>query len=446
MFALTRRSRYAVNVWPAFVDALASVLLVFIFMVLIFVLAQFFLNERLTGRERALNELTLQVNRLAETLSLEREKSARLGETIEELSARLKATLAERDSLTSRLAVTTQRAEAAEAGASQLEAKLEDASTIIAADKETIELQLREIASLQADIAALRELRDELETQVGELAATLKQRDEEMITARDRSKALEARLAEAQERTRLAQAEIEKRDIRLRDLTERIARVDQALADEKELSRSARDHVAVLSQQIAALREQIARLSAALALEEAKVKEQGVKLAELGQRLNVALARKVQELNRYRSEFFGRLREALGDHPDIRIVGDRFVFPAELLFPTASATLIPEGRRQIERLAETLKTVTRKIPSDIDWILRVDGHTDRRPIQTARFPSNWELSTARALSVTNYLISQGIPPMRLAATGFGEFRPLDDRISEKAYKRNRRIEIKLTQP
>ncbi len=446
MFALTRRSRYAVNVWPAFVDALASVLLVFIFMVLIFVLAQFFLNERLTGRERALDELTLQVNRLAETLSLEREKSARLGETIEELSARLKATLAERDSLTSRLAVTTQRAEAAEAEVSQLEAKLEDASTIIAADKEKIELQLREIASLQADIAALRELRDGLETQVAELAATLKQRDEEMVTARDRSKALEARLAEAQERTRLAQAEIEKRDIRLRDLTERIARVDQALADEKELSRSARDHVVLLSQQIAALREQIARLSAALALEEAKVKEQGVKLAELGQRLNVALARKVQELNRYRSEFFGRLREALGDHPDIRIVGDRFVFPAELLFPTASATLIPEGRRQIERLAETLKTVTRKIPSDIDWILRVDGHTDLRPINTERFPSNWELSTARALSVTNYLISQGIPPVRLAATGFGQFRPLDDRISEEAYKRNRRIEIKLTQP
>jgi chemotaxis protein MotB len=446
MFALTRRSRYAVNVWPAFVDALASVLLVFIFMVLIFVLAQFFLNERLTGRERALDELTLQVNRLAETLSLEREKSARLGETIEELSARLKATLAERDSLTSRLAVTTQRAEAAEAEVSQLEAKLEDASTIIAADKEKIELQLREIASLQADIAALRELRDGLETQVAELAATLKQRDEEMVTARDRSKALEARLAEVQERTRLAQAEIEKRDIRLRDLTERIARVDQALAHEKELSRSARDRVALLSQQIAALREQIARLSAALALEEAKVKEQGVKLAELGQRLNVALARKVQELNRYRSEFFGRLREALGDHPDIRIVGDRFVFPAELLFPTASATLIPEGRRQIERLAETLKTVTRKIPSDIDWILRVDGHTDLRPINTERFPSNWELSTARALSVTNYLISQGIPPVRLAATGFGQFRPLDDRISEEAYKRNRRIEIKLTQP
>ncbi len=408
MFALTRRSRYAVNVWPAFVDALASVLLVFIFVVLIFVLAQFFLNERLIGRERALDELSLQVNELANTLSLEREKSAELGERITELSSRLRATLAERDSLTSQLAVTTQRAEVAEGKTSQLEAKLKDASTIIAADKEKIELQLQEIASLQENIATLRQRRTELETRVAGLAETVKQRDEEIVVARDRGKTLEADLTEVKEESRA--------------------------------------RVALLNQQIAALREQLARLSAALALEESKVEEQKVKIAELGQRLNVALARKVQELNRYRSEFFGRLREALGDHPDIRIVGDRFVFPSELLFPTASATLMPAGRHQLTRLAETLKTVTSKIPSDIDWILRVDGHTDRRPIQTARFPSNWELSTARALSVVNYLVAQGISPVRLAATGFGEFRPLDDRISEDAYKRNRRIEIKLTQP
>lgn len=408
MFALTRRSRYTVNVWPAFVDALASVLLVFIFVILIFVLAQFFLNERLMGRERALDELSLQVNELANTLSLAREKSAELGERITELSSRLKATLAERDSLTSRLTVTTQRAEVAEAKASQLEAKLEDASTIIAADKGKIELQLREIAGLQENIANLRQRRTELESRVAQLAETVNQRDEEIVVARDRGKTLEADLTEVKEESRA--------------------------------------RVALLNQQIAALREQLTRLSAALALEESKGEEQKIKIAELGQRLNVALARKVQELSRYRSEFFGRLREALGDHPDIRIVGDRFVFPSELLFPTASATLMPAGGHQLTRLAETLKTVTSKIPSDIDWILRVDGHTDRRPIQTARFPSNWELSTARALSVVNYLIARGISPVRLAATGFGEFRPLDDRISEDAYKRNRRIEIKLTQP
>ncbi len=429
MFALSRRSRHGINVWPGFVDALASILLVFIFVVLIFVLAQFFLKETLVGRERALDQLSRQINELADTLSLEREKSTALGTTIEDLSTRLTATLAERDVLNRRLALTAQRAQAAETEAAQLQVRLEDAEATIGVDKERIELQLRELAGLQQDIAALRQVRDDLEGQVGELTAGIKQRDADVLVARDRSKALETRLAEAQERTRLAQVEIGKRDIRLREFT-----------------KQSRSRLQVLNQQIAALREQLSQLSAALALAETGAKAQKVEIAELGKRLNVALAQRVQQLNRYRSEFFGRLREVLGDHPDIRIVGDRFVFQSELLFPTASATLVPAGRKQLAQLAQTLKSVTRTIPADIDWVLRVDGHTDRRPIHTTRFPSNWELSTARALSVVNYLIAQGIAPKRLVAAGFGEFRPLDDRHTDEAYARNRRIEIKLTGP
>ncbi len=429
MFALSRRSRHGINVWPGFVDALASILLVFIFVVLIFVLAQFFLKETLVGRERALDQLSRQINELADTLSLEREKSTALGTTIEDLSTRLTATLAERDVLNRRLALTAQRAQAAETEAAQLQVRLEDAEATIGVDKERIELQLRELAGLQQDIAALRQVRDDLEGQVGELTAGIKQRDADLLVARDRSKVLETRLAEAQERTRLAQVEIGKRDIRLREFT-----------------KQSRSRLQVLNQQIAALREQLSQLSAALALAETGAKAQKVEIAELGKRLNVALARRVQKLNRYRSEFFGRLREVLGDHPDIRIVGDRFVFQSELLFPTASATLVPAGRKQLAQLAQTLRSVTRTIPADIDWVLRVDGHTDRRPIHTTRFPSNWELSTARALSVVNYLIAQGIAPKRLVAAGFGEFRPLDDRHTDQAYARNRRIEIKLTGP
>ena len=429
MFALSRRSRHGINVWPGFVDALASILLVFIFVVLIFVLAQFFLKETLVGRERALDQLSRQINELADTLSLEREKSTALGTTIEDLSTRLTATLAERDVLNRRLALTAQRAQAAETEAAQLQVRLEDAEATIGVDKERIELQLRELAGLQQDIAALRQVRDDLEGQVGELTAGIKQRDADVLAARDRSKALETRLAEAQERTRLAQVEIGKRDIRLREFT-----------------KQSRSRLQVLNQQIAALREQLSQLSAALALAETGAKAQKVEIAELGKRLNVALARRVQKLNRYRSEFFGRLREVLGDHPDIRIVGDRFVFQSELLFPTASATLVPAGRKQLAQLAQTLRSVTRTIPADIDWVLRVDGHTDRRPIHTTRFPSNWELSTARALSVVNYLIAQGIAPKRLVAAGFGAFRPLDDRHTDQAYARNRRIEIKLTGP
>lgn len=446
MFALARRGRHGINVWPAFVDALASVLLVFIFIVLMFVVAQFFLGEILIGRNRALDQLSVQINALADTLALEREKSARLGDTVAELTSRLNATLMERDQLVQRLALTTERAESAESKSAQLQASLEEASRVIAADKERIELQLREIASLQQDIAALRQLRSELETQVGSLSGTLKTRETELLATRDRSKALEARLAEAEEQTRLAQKEIDKRDIRLEELSARVAALDHSLSEERQLGEKAQARVQLLTQQIAALREQITRLSAALDLAETQVESQQVEIAELGRRLNLALARKVEELNRYRSEFFGRLREVLGDHPSIRIVGDRFVFQSELLFPSASATLVPEGKKQLAQLAATLKTVTQEIPPDIDWILRVDGHTDRRPIRTQRFPSNWELSTARALSVVEYLVSQGIPPQRLAATGFGEFHPLDSAPSPAAYARNRRIEIKLTQP
>jgi chemotaxis protein MotB len=150
-------------------------------------------------------------------------------------------------------------------------------------------------------------------------------------------------------------------------------------------------------------------------------------------------------LQRYRSEFFGRLREALGNHPGIRIVGDRFVFQSEVLFPSGSAELEDDGRLQLVQVADTLREISDRIPDDIDWVLRVDGHTDKRPIDTILYPSNWELSTARATSVVRLLIERGIPPHRLAAAGFGEFHPLDDRNTEEAYRRNRRIELKLTQ-
>jgi chemotaxis protein MotB len=219
----------------------------------------------------------------------------------------------------------------------------------------------------------------------------------------------------------------------------------QALAEQRELSEEAQLQVTLLNRQLAALRTQLAQLSEALELSEQKNVEQEVQIADLGKRLNVALASKVQELARYRSEFFGRLREILGNRQDIRIVGDRFVFQSELLFASGSATVADEGRPQLARLASTLKGIAADIPGDLEWVLRVDGHTDRAPINTYAFPSNWELSTARAVSVVKFLIEQGIPAERLAATGFGEFQPLDTGGDEIAYRRNRRIEFKLTE-
>jgi chemotaxis protein MotB len=444
MFALTQRRRQSVNIWPGFVDGLASVLMVLIFTLLIFVLAQFFLSNQLAGRDRALTQLSRGINELADALSLEKEKTANLTNTVKQLDARLTATISERDSLLQRLTLLTQRAESAESQSARLQQSLEELQTTVAADKEQIKLKLTEIASLQEDINALSQVRQKLEQDVADLSAGISQRDEELGSVRDRNKALEARLADEQERTVLAQKIIDKRNVRIQELTAKIASVDLALTHEHELSDKAQAQLVLLNQQIAELRNQITSLSAALELSKTTVADQKVEIAKLGERLNVALANKVEELSRYRSEFFGRLREVLSNRPDIRIEGDRFVFPSELLFDSGSAEIGVEGQHQLAQLAATLKSVAATIPSDIDWILRIDGHTDRRPINTAKFPSNWELSTARALSIVNYLIAQGIAPQRLVAAGFGEFHPLDKRNTPEAYARNRRIEIKLT--
>ncbi|MEE8246687.1 MAG: peptidoglycan -binding protein, partial [Alphaproteobacteria bacterium] len=327
----------------------------------------------------------------------------------------------------------------------ELEAALEEAERKVTADRETIELRLKEIASLRRDIASLREVRDDLEGEVGTLSAALQERERETGALRDRTKELEARLASEQERTLLAQKDITERDIRLSELLDIYAGLESDLEAEREVSAGARSQIALLNQQVAALREQLKRIEAALDVSEAKSTEQNVVIADLGRRLNLALASKVEELARYRSEFFGRLREVLGNRRDIRIVGDRFVFQSEVLFESGSAELGIEGAQQLAALAMALIEIARQIPAELHWILRVDGHTDRVPIATARFPTNWELSTARALSVTHFLVAQGIPPDRLAATGFGEFQPLDSRNDEIAFRRNRRIELKLTQ-
>jgi chemotaxis protein MotB len=203
--------------------------------------------------------------------------------------------------------------------------------------------------------------------------------------------------------------------------------------------------VELLNQQIAALRRQLGALEAALESSEKRDRESQSRIADLGQRLNVALAQRVQELQRYRSDFFGRLRTVLGNRPDVRIVGDRFVFQSEVFFDAGQAVLKPEGQAEIDKIAAALLELEKQIPADIGWVMRVDGHTDIRPIANAQFPSNWELSAARAIAVVQYMISRGVSPQRLVAAGFGEFQPLDTDKTDEAFRRNRRIELKLTE-
>jgi chemotaxis protein MotB len=414
--------RSSIDIWPGFVDALAQLLMVIIFILLVFTAGQFYLSEALSGRDQALLQLQQQVNELGNLLALERRATEDLRVGAADLSAQLASSLAERDRLTEHL---------------------RDADSIVSADKEKIELQLREIESLRRDLDALKSVRADLE---GKVAALAQQQAQQDLTAlRDRTKELEARLAAERERTSLAQKEIDARDIRLREAASRADRAEQGLAAEKQTSRNALVRVDQLNAQLAALREQLSHIAAALDVSEAKVKEQQGQIVELGKRLNLALVNKVEELARFRSEFFGRLRQILGDRSDIRVVGDRFVFQSEVLFAPGSADLTDEAKKELAPVIAALKEFSAKIPPDINWILRIDGHTDRRPISNPQFPSNWELSTARALSVVRFAIDEGIPATRLAAAGFADKQPIDPRTAEDAYRRNRRIELKLTE-
>ena len=414
--------RSSIDIWPGFVDALAQLLIVIIFILLVFTAGQFYLSEVLSGRNQALQQLQQQVNELGDLLAMERRAKEDLQASAADISLQLKNSLAERDRLTE---------------------QLHNTDATVSTDKEKIELQLSQIESLKRDLDALKSVRADLEAKVAALAQ--QQAPKDLGALRDRTKELEARLAAEQERTSLAQKEIDARDVRLRDLGSRADQADKALTAEKEISRAALARVDQLNTQLAALRDQLSRIAAALDVSEAKVKEQQGQIVELGKRLNLALVNKVEELARYRSEFFGRLHEILGDRPDIRIVGDRFVFQSEVLFAPGSAELSDDAKNHLSPVIATLKEVSTKIPSDINWMLRVDGHTDRRPISNSQFPSNWELSTARAISVVRFAVDQGIPAARLSAAGFADKQPIDPRNNEDGYSHNRRIELKLTE-
>lgn len=423
MLGSSRRNRASVNIWPGFVDALATVLLAFVFMLLLFVVAQLFMSTQLTDRNRALEALQAELSEMADALALSRGQQEQLEDEVSNLYAELHATLSQRDQAQADLALS--------------EEALAAAREEIAVGEDALTARLIEIASLQQDIAALREVRETLEAEIAE-------RTRELGAERDRSMELAAELADAEERTVLAQREIEAKDMRIRDLVMEVADRQEALDNEQRLSASAEARVEALRRQLRELRTQISALAETLRIEEETVAEQQAEIDTLVERLNIALAEEVQELTSYRSEFFGRLREVLGDIEEIEIIGDRFRFQSELFFETASAELGAEGEVRLGQVASVLQRVAERIPDEIEWVLQVEGHTDRRPINTPEFPSNWELSSARAQSIVYFLIEQGIPAERLSAVGYGEFQPVADGDDAESFARNRRIELRLT--
>lgn len=536
MASLARRNNRDANFWPGYVDALATLLMVIIFVLMVFIVAQFYLTHALSGRDQALEKLNRQISELSELLALEQQTNSDLRLNISQLTTDLQAAsaekdqfasqvtslLAQRDALESKLAgyVTVQsqlrqriadlesekgdeeerllaaiserdallaklRAVQKDAALAITErdvvsAELQDAKQEIETSKETLKLRVAELEILRRDIETLRTVRSELEGQVALLVATkqsleadkqsleadkadlsanlklteeerelLRQRQATLLETlgrvRDQSKALESRLADQTDKTLLVQKELDQRDLRLEELFSQYELSQLDLTEEQKISAEAKAQVELLNQQLAAVRQQLANLEAALDAAESLAEAQNVEIVDLGKRLNAALATKVQELSRFRSEFFGRLREVLGKSKDIQIVGDRFVFQSEVLFASGSADIAPDGQKQLARVARTLMDFAKRFPPEINWIMAIEGHTDRVPIFNERFHNNWELSSGRAISVVEFLIEQGIPANRLAATGFGEFQPIDPGSDEIGDRRNRRIEIKLTQ-
>jgi chemotaxis protein MotB len=468
-----RRGDNGLSPWPGYVDALSTLLMVIIFVLLVFVLAQAFLSVALTGRDKQLDRVNRQLAEVSDMLSLERGRSADLQQSIAQLNRDLTATSAARDTLTQQLTALKDQADRATADRdalrlerSQLSQQLADAALQLqsglartqqlqkdltaatgrtdAATQETARVATQ-LADTRRQLAAAQSQLADVQKQIADLDTTVKA-DKETITARLSDL---AKLAEQNRALAALRDELEKQAqaSAARTMTEqqRRAAVEAQLSGEKLLGDSARAQIALLNKQVDELKAQLTSVANALDLAQTQGKDKDTQIANLGQKLNVALASKVEELQRYRSEFFGKLRDVLANRPGVQIVGDRFVFQSEVLFPVGSAELTPAGQAGITALAVTIKDIAAEIPPDIKWIMRIDGHTDHQPIKPG-FPyaSNWELSTARAITVVKLLIADGVPAEHLAATGFADNEPLDPADTPDAYAKNRRIELRLT--
>ncbi len=379
MAGLRNRNRRVADIWPGFVDAISTLLLVLIFLLSLFLASEFFLSKMLSNKEDALEGLNLQIFQLSELLSLEKKENKDLSNTISALNNKLNSVNFSSDLMTMEI--------------SNLKEKNIDLTNLIADLKNNKNEIIKNIQNLNVD-------NKNLELKIRELLATLS--------------ATKVKLNKAEE--------------------------------EIELSEAAKNQVTILNIQVADLREQLAAIESLLDIRREELKKKDVQIAELGKKLNTALAVKVGELTKYKSEFFGRLREILGNRKDVQIVGDRFIFQSEVLFESGSADIGVNGINELNQLSKILIDITDKIPSDIPWVLQIQGHTDQNPISTVLYPSNWELSSARAISVGRVLISSGINPNKISVAGFAEFQPLSVGDDQETLRKNRRIEIKLTQP
>jgi chemotaxis protein MotB len=403
--------------WPGFVDALATLLMVIMFVLLVFVLIQVNLAYRVAGQDATMNDMRAQIANLGELLNLERKANDDLAAELARISSNLVDATRERDALEAQLADTSTALEQRESEIARLTALQAESEAALAAAQATL---ADRVAALETAEAALAESRERIES----LELTLEERVAALEASEAGRQKAETDLEDATAQNRLSMAKI---------------------GELEEENAASQAEVVRMTNALTALRLRIEELTTLLAEKEAEAARDKIAIASLGKSLNNALASRVQELQRFRSEFFGRLRDILRGRDDVRIVGDRFVFQSEVLFGQGQANIAAEGEQQLAKLAVALNQIAAEIPDDIDWVLQVEGHTDDIPVRAGRFADNWDLSTERALSVVRFLATQGLPPNRLAAAGYGEFQPLDSAGTDEARRRNRRIEMKLTQ-
>ena len=425
----TRRSRtQETNIWPGFVDALAALLMVIIFVLMIFIVAQFYLTQLLSGRDDDLAKLQGQILELGELLSIERTTNAKLANNIDRLNESLVIATTKQETLNSKISELI-----------ILKESLGGQVNILTAERDALDENLKlsqsSLAMSQSDLeGALQQLKN-IETELEAKTLQNKQTKKELDGTRKLSLLMQSDLDEARDLLQKIIIKLSKEKLHLVNLKEL----------NKELNSKYSTTTNQLNAQILALKKEMMSLNDILKKSEMENELKNVKIVDLGRKLNRALASRVQELAKFRSEFFGRLQDVLKNRRDIRTVGDRFVFQSEVLFASGASDIATAGKKELAQLARTLNSIAPNIPKKINWILQIEGHTDHIPISNKRFQNNWELSAARAISVVEFLIGQGVPADRLSAAGYGEFQPLDKRRDEIGNRRNRRIEMKLTQ-
>ena len=429
MAASTRRSRtQETNIWPGFVDALAALLMVIIFVLMIFIVAQFYLTQLLSGRDDDVAKLQEQILELGELLSIERTTNTKLANNINRLNASLITATSKQETLNSKISELVILNESLGKQVNNLTAGRD-------ALQKSLNLSQSSFAMSQSDLEnALMQLKD-IESELEAKTLQNEQTTNELDQTRKLSLLMKSDLGEAK--------------VLLQKIIIKLSKEKLHLVNSKELNKELTTKYATsttqLNAQILSLRREVLTLNNILKKSEMENELKNVKIVDLGRKLNRALASKVQELAKFRSEFFGRLQDVLKNRRDIRTVGDRFVFQSEVLFGSGASDIAAAGKKELAQLARTLNSIAPNIPKKINWILQIEGHTDHIPISNRRFQNNWELSAARAISVVEFLIGQGVPADRLSAAGYGEFQPLDKRRDEIGNRRNRRIEMKLTQ-